>query len=91
MALVAFRLQASASPDVGNTSFSNSSVLTEEEPEVPEPPEQAAIAMLVIKARANLIDLISGKVDCKTGIVHAKPNSIKIDGSFLCWLLAHAL
>ena len=89
--MVAFRLQASASPDVGNTSFSKSSVLTEEEPEVPEPPEQAASAMLVIKARANLIDLISGKVDYKTGIVHAKPDSIKIDVSFLCWLLAHAL
>ena len=91
MALVALRLQASASPDVGNTSFSNSSVITEEEPEVPEPPEQAAIAMLVIKARANLIDLISVGLHCKTGIVHAKPDSIKIDVSFLCWLLAHAL
>ena len=88
--MVALRLHASASPDVGNTSFSNSSLITEEEPEVPEPPEQAAIAMLVKMARVNLIDFISGKVDCKTGIVHAKPNSIKIDGSFLCWLLAHA-
>ena len=47
--------------------------------------------MLVIMARANLIDLISGEVDFKTGIVHAKPDSIKIDGPFLCWLLAHAL
>ena len=89
--MVALRLQASASPDVGNTSFSNSSVLTEEVPEVPEPPEQAAIAMLVMMARANLIDFISVGLHCKIGIVHAKPDSIKIDGSFLCWLLAHAL
>ena len=91
MALVAFRLQDIASPDVGKRSLSNSSVLTVEEPEVPEPPEQAAIAMLVMMARANLIDFISVGLQCKTGIVHAKPDSIKIDGSFLCWLLAHAL
>ena len=92
MALVAFRLHASASPDVGNTSLSKTSVLIEYVSEdEPEPPEHAASAMLVIRASATLIDFICGAVNCKTGIVHAKPNSIEIDGSFLCWLLAHAL
>ena len=57
MALVALRLQASASPDVGNTSFSKSSVLTEDGPEVPEPPEQAAKVMLISTAMARFIYL----------------------------------
>ena len=49
---MAFRLQASASPDVGNTSLSKTSEETEE---VLEPPEQAASNMLVISARANRV------------------------------------
>ena len=47
---MAFRLQASESPDVGNTSLSKTSEETEE---LLEPPEHAASNMLVINARAN--------------------------------------
>jgi hypothetical protein len=55
VALVAFKLQASASPDVGKTSLSKTSEETEETEEVLEPPEQAASNVQVISARANRV------------------------------------